>query len=275
MRSRRVVFVHAHPDDEALQTGGTMARYAAEGVHVCLITCTNGEVGEIADVPELGTVDEIRPRLGEIRRAELAEACRRLGEIDLRMLGFHDSGMDGTPENDAAHAFVRQDFGSVVAKVVGVLEEVRPQVLVTYNEFGGYGHPDHIRAHLAGIEAAKRCDVEKIYHTAFPKSLIRMAREMASQFGYHEDDFGSEEDIDRIGTDDEAITTIIDATDYVEHKFAALEAHRTQLGTTGPFLLIPDDVRRMALGPEYYVLVRPQIELDGQKESDLFEGLDV
>jgi len=191
MRSRRVVFVHAHPDDEALQTGGTMARYAAEGAHVCLITCTNGEVGEIADIPGLGTVEEIRPRLGEIRREELVEACRRLGDIDLRMLGFHDSGMDGTPENDAEHAFVRQDFDGVTARIVEVLEDVRPQVLVTYNEYGGYGHPDHIRAHLAGIEAAARCGVEKVYYTAFPKSLIRMARDMASELGYGEDAFGS------------------------------------------------------------------------------------
>jgi len=275
MRSRRVVFVHAHPDDEALQTGGTMARYADEGAHVCLITCTNGEVGEIADVPELGTVEEIQPRLGEIRRAELVEACRRLGDVDLRMLGFHDSGMDGTPENDVAHAFVQQDFDAVVAAIAGVLEEVRPQVLVTYNEYGGYGHPDHIRAHRAGIVAAQRCGVDKIYYTAFPKSLIRMAREMAREIGYGPDDFGTEEDVDRIGTDDDAITTVVDASGFVERKFAALEAHRTQLGTTGAFFMIPSDLRRMAFGPEHYVLAHPSLDMNGRKEVDLFEGLGV
>lgn len=273
MTSRRVVFVHAHPDDESLSTGGTMARYADDGAHVCLITCTNGEVGEVAEVPELGTLDEIRPRLGEIRRAELIEACRHLGNIDLRMLGFHDSGMDGTAENDAPHAFVQQDFELVVAKVTDVIGEVAPQVVVTYNEIGGYGHPDHILAHRAAVAAAERCGVEKVYYTAFPKSLMRLARQMASELGYGEDDFGSDEDIERVGTPDEEITTVIDATAFVDRKFAALAAHRTQLGTTAPFFQIPADVRAAALGSEHYVLARTTLDRPIGKEDDLFEGL--
>src|SRR5712692_4852787 len=98
---RCLLLVHAHPDDECLSTGGTIARYADAGVHVVLVTCTNGEVGEIADVPDLGPQEEIRARLGEIRVDELREACRRLGDVDLRLLGYHDSGMEGTLENDA------------------------------------------------------------------------------------------------------------------------------------------------------------------------------
>ena len=269
--SRALVLVHAHPDDEALGTGGTIARYAAEGVHVCLITCTNGEVGEIADVPELGPTDEIRPRLGEIRRAELEAACAELGNVDLRMLGYHDSGMDGTPENDAPVAFVNQPMDEVVGRIVQILREVRPQVVVTYDEFGGYGHPDHIRAHQAAMRAAEIVGVAKIYYVAFPKSLMRVGREMASSFGIEPDDFFTEEDIERLGTDDVDITTAIDCSSYVGQKFRALEAHRTQLGTTQLFLQIPEEFRG-AMGNEYYVLARSSVPRVGV-ESDLFEGV--
>lgn len=257
------MFVHAHPDDETLLTGGTMARYSDEGAHVCLITCTDGEEGEIAEVPELGTPEEIKPRLGEIRRDELAEACRRLGTIDLRMLGFHDSGMDGTASNDVPHAFIRQDLGSVVELIEEVLREVKPQVLVTYNEIGGYGHPDHIHTHRAAMVAAQRCGVAKVYHSVFPRSLMRAGKEL---FG---DDFFSEEEIERIGTDDELITTAVDVRPYVDRKFAALEAHRTQLGTTKPFLDMPHDLREMGMGSEYYVLTDNR----AKDETDLFQDL--
>jgi N-acetyl-1-D-myo-inositol-2-amino-2-deoxy-alpha-D-glucopyranoside deacetylase len=228
---------------------------------VCLITCTDGEEGEIAEVPELGPSDAIKPRLGEIRRGELVEACRRLGAIDLRMLGYHDSGMDGTEANDAAHAFVRQDLDGVVDRIVSVLEEIRPQAVVTYDENGGYGHPDHIHAHRAAVAAARRCGVPKIYYAVFPRSLMRTAQAL---FG---EAFFSDEDIEVIGTDDDLITTTVDVTSYVPHKFAALEAHRTQFGTTKPFLELPDDLRQMGMGTEFYVLVGGT---DGAQETDLF-----
>jgi N-acetyl-1-D-myo-inositol-2-amino-2-deoxy-alpha-D-glucopyranoside deacetylase len=272
MSSRRLVLVHAHPDDEALGTGGTMARYAAEGAHVCLITCTDGELGEVAEVPELGTVVEIQARLGEVRRRELEAACRQLGEIDVRMLGYHDSGMEGTPENDAEIAFVNQDLDETVEKIVAILRDVRPQVLVTYNAYGFYGHPDHIRAHEAAVRAAEIAAVPKVYFTAVPKSLMLAAQQMAEGFGAEE--FFSADDIERIGTDDDAITTEIDATAFVPHKFRALEAHRTQLGTTQRFLQIPDELR-MAFGVEYYVLARGERGREDGRETDLFEGLDV
>jgi N-acetyl-1-D-myo-inositol-2-amino-2-deoxy-alpha-D-glucopyranoside deacetylase len=265
MTDRRIVFAHAHPDDETLLTGGTIARYAAEGAHVCLITCTDGEEGEIAEVPGLGGPDEIRPRLGEVRREELAEACRRLGPIDLRMLGYHDSGMAGTPSNDVPHAFIRQDLEEVTERIVAVLDEVRPQVLVTYNELGGYGHPDHIHTHRAAMAAAARCGVEKVYHSVFPRSLMRSGQEV---FG---EDFFSDDDIERIGTDDDLITTVVDVASYVAHKFAALEAHRTQLGTTAPFLEIPAELREMGMGKEFYVRVGDAARR-AELEEDLFAG---
>ena len=276
MSRRCVVFVHAHPDDEALSTGGTIARYATEGAHVCLVTCTNGELGEIAEVPDLGPVDEIRPRLGEIRVGELKEACRRLGDVDLRMLGYHDSGMEGTPANDDPTAFINQDIDEPVRKLAGILREIRPQVLVTYNDYGFYGHPDHIRAHEVAMRAVDAAAgghrVSKVFFTALPKSLMRTAVAMWREFGF-EDDFFSDEDIERIGTPDAEITAVVDVSEFVDRKFAALEAHRTQLGTIAPFLQIPQDIRAMAMGAEHYVLARSELPRSPHVQSDLFEGL--
>ncbi len=268
---RGLVLVHAHPDDEALGTGGTIAKYASEGAHVCLITCTNGEVGEIAEVPELGTIAEIRPRLGEVRRVELQAACRELGDVDLRMLGYHDSGMEGTPENDAPIAFVNQDLDEIVDRIVDVVREVGPQVLVTYDDYGLYGHPDHIRAHQAAMRAADIAGIAKVYYIAFPKSLMRAGREMAASMGWS-DEFFSPDDIDRLGTDDEFIAATIDCSSFVEHKFRALEAHRTQLGTTQMFLKIPKEFR-VAFGHEHYVLARSTVPRSDGVETDLFDGV--
>ncbi len=286
MGKRSLVLVHAHPDDEGLATGGTIARYTSEGAHVCLITCTNGEVGEIADVPELGTPEEIAPRLGEVRRAELEEACRRLGDVDLRMLGFHDSGMDGTPENDDPKAFVNQDLDLSVRQIVAILREVKPQVLITYNEFGFYGHPDHIRAHeaaLAAVEAAKDSayapdlgephTVTKVYYNAIPVSLMREGMKLAAEFFEGEGEFISEEDVERIGTDDSLVTTAIEVSDFVKTKFYSLEAHRTQLGTTQVWFDIPDDVRNLMFATEFYVLAPSGTHSFTDRENDLFDGV--
>ncbi len=286
MPQRSLVLVHAHPDDESLQTGGTMARYAAEGVHVCLITCTNGEVGEIADVPDLGTVEEITPRLGEIRREELEEACRRLGQIDLRMLGFHDSGMEGTPSNDDPKAFVNQPPDQPVRMIVEVLRELRPQILITYNERGFYGHPDHIRAHEAAIAAVGAAKdpgyepglgephaVSKIYYNAVPTSLLHEGKKLAEEMLSNTDEFLSDDDIALIGTDDATVTTEIDVADWVKTKFHALEAHRTQLGTTQGWFDIPDDVKSLMFGVEFYVLNSSSAPNGSERETDLFEGV--
>jgi N-acetyl-1-D-myo-inositol-2-amino-2-deoxy-alpha-D-glucopyranoside deacetylase len=285
--SRCLVFVHAHPDDETLSTGGTIARYADEGSHVCLITCTNGEVGEVAEVPELGEVADIQSRLGEVRRAELVEACRRLGRVDLRMLGFHDSGMEDTPANDDPGAFINQDIDQAVGKIVAIIREIRPQILLTYNEIGFYGHPDHIRAHEAAVRAVEAAAdpgyapgsgeafaVSKVYFTGIPKSLLRQGREMAREmWGEDGEDFFSLEEIERIGTEDERITTRIDVAPFVRRKFDALEAHRTQRGTTERFFQIPEDIRGLWMGTEHYVLVDSKVPRPEGVEVDLFEGI--
>lgn len=284
---RRIVFVHAHPDDECLTTGGTLARYADEGAHVCLVTCTDGQLGEVAEVPELGPPDEIRERLAEVRREELGEACRRLGEIDLRLLGYHDSGMAETPGNDAPEAFVNQPLDDPAGRIATILRELRPQVLVTYNEYGFYGHPDHIRAHEAALRALELAAdpehapedgephrVAKLYYTAVPISRLLRAREVFGSDDDEQEERFTQEEVERIGTPDEEVTTAIDVTALVDRKFAALEAHRTQYGTTEGWLKIPTELRAEAMGVEHYVRVRSSVPGSAGTEEDLFEGVE-
>lgn len=258
-----------------------MARYSDDGAHVCLVTCTNGELGEIADVPDLGPPERLRERLGEIRGQELLEACDQLGDIDVRLLGYHDSGMDGEPSNDDPKAFVRQDLEEIAGRIAEILAEVRPQVLITYNAFGFYGHPDHIRAHeaalravelAAGAERAHR--VQKVYFNAIPRSWLDGSRDLAREAGWEPDEFVSQEEMERIATDDELIGARIDVAAYVDRKFGALEAHRTQLGTTEGFLSIPQDVRGLVMGTEHYVLAETVLPRPEAIETDLFEGVE-
>jgi LmbE family N-acetylglucosaminyl deacetylase len=150
-----LMVVHAHPDDECLGTGGTLARYSAEGVNTVLVTATRGEEGEIHD-PEL-TEEEARPRLGEIRTGELTRAVEHLGVTTLEFLGYRDSGMMGTPANEHPENFHNANFDEAVGRLVALMRKHRPQVVITYNEDGGYGHPDHLQCYkvtLAAFEAA-------------------------------------------------------------------------------------------------------------------------
>ena len=156
---RRLLLVHAHPDDETIGNGATMAHYAAEGAHVTLVTCTLGEEGEVL-VPELAHLAADQDdQLGRHRVGELATAMEALGVRDHRFLGgpgrYRDSGMMGLPTNDRPDAFWQADLDEAAALLVEVIREVRPQVLVTYDENGGYGHPDHIQAHRVAMRAAE------------------------------------------------------------------------------------------------------------------------
>src|SRR5687768_3605130 len=214
---KRMVVVHAHPDDECISTGGVLARYAAEGAGVTLVTCTNGEVGEIYDLPEFGGDPEsFRHKLAEIRNAELMDACEVLGVSDVRLLGYHDSGMEGTQTNEDPQAFVNQDLLEVTGRLVAIFREVRPQVVITYNEIGFYGHPDHIRCNHATLaamnasadaqaypEAGEPWLVDKLYYTAIPRSRLERAHEL---FGTDEEHRFDPEEVERLSTPDELVT---------------------------------------------------------------------
>ena len=270
MTDRRILLVHAHPDDETIGTGATMARYVDEGVGVTLVTCTLGEEGEVL-VPGLEHLASDREdRLGEHRQGELAEAMRILGVQDWRLLGgpgrYRDSGMIGTPPNERPEAFWRSDLLDGAADLVGVIREVRPQVLVTYDDFGGYGHPDHIQAHrvamyavvLAGAptfrpELGAAWDVPKVYWTAFPRSVVREGIERLRAAG--ETTGFAEMDPDDLPfvIDDALITTAVCSPEHLDRKMDALRAHATQVTVDGGFFALADNVGAEAFGTEYFL----------------------
>lgn len=295
MSDRRLLVVHAHPDDESITTGATMARYVSEGVQVTLLTCTLGEEGEIL-VPELAQLAAAQAdQLGGYRIGELADAMRHLGVTDHRFLGgpgrFRDSGMMGTPANGHPRAFWRAEsdpavFAAAVAEAVAVIREVRPQVVITYDDNGDYGHPDHIMAHRVATAAVEQAaqpgndsepwSVSKLYWTATPKSALRRGFEA---IGTADLPFGVA-DVDDLpfGVDDDLVTTVVDATGFGEAKLAALAAHRTQISVDGPFFALSNMLGREALAVEHFRLRRGELgaELDADgRETDLFAGLDL
>ncbi|HEX5740920.1 MAG TPA: N-acetyl-1-D-myo-inositol-2-amino-2-deoxy-alpha-D-glucopyranoside deacetylase, partial [Pilimelia sp.] len=258
---RRILFVHAHPDDEAIGTGATMARYVAEGAHVTLVTCTLGEEGEI-HVPELALLAAAEAdQLGGYRIAELAGACAALGVTDQRFLGgagrYRDSGMMGEPTNDHPRSFWRADVDVAATYLVEVMREVRPQVLVTYDPFGFYGHPDHIQAHRVAMRAAELAGPDapaKIYWTAVPRSAL--ARGIAHFRGAADNPFADvarAEDLP-FGTPDEEIAAAVEAADFQEAKLAALRAHATQVPPTSWLFSLATNFGAADPAVEYYRL---------------------
>lgn len=293
MTDRRILLVHAHPDDETIGTGVAMARYVDEGVGVTLVTCTLGEEGEVL-VPGLEHLaSDQEDSLGDHRYGELTEAMRVLGVDDWRLLGgrgrYRDSGMMGTPANDREGAFWRSDLLDAATHLVAIIREVRPQVLVTYDDFGGYGHPDHIQAHRVSTYALSLAaagtfrpdlgpawEVAKVYWTAFPRSVVREGIERMRAAG--ETTGFAEMDPDDIpfATDDELVTSVVTAPELLDRKLDALRAHATQVTVDGGFFALADNVGAEAFGTEYFRLVRgtPAGPFDASgRETDLFAGI--
>jgi N-acetyl-1-D-myo-inositol-2-amino-2-deoxy-alpha-D-glucopyranoside deacetylase len=292
---RRVLFVHAHPDDEVIGSGATMAKYAAEGAHVTLVTCTLGEEGEILVPDLLHLASDKEDGLGQHRIGELAAAMKALGVSDHRFLGgagrWRDSGMMGTTANERPNCFWQADMDEAAGELVAVIREVRPQVVVTYNENGGYGHPDHIQAHrvtVAALDAAAdpsrypdagpAWEPAKFYYLALPKSLLRQGFEIMKAMG-EEAPFGvtSPDDLP-FGDPDETVTTQVDARDYLDAKVEAMRAHATQIAVDGPLFALSNNIGQRAFGFEHFRLIRgepgPAAAVDGPwQETDLFAGI--
>jgi len=285
---RRLLLVHAHPDDESIGTGATMAKYAAEGAQVTLVTCTLGELGEVIP-PDLAYLAwDADGGLGQYRIGELAAACEALGVTDHRFLGhpgkWRDSGMMGTPSNEWDGCFWRADVDEAARDLLGVITEVRPQVIVTYDANGLYGHPDHIQAHRVAWRAFELAEglVDKFYATAVPKSVLAQAMALIQEDSGPSElggtDFRRVDSVDELpfGTDDELVTTAIDADDYLDAKVAAMRAHATQIAVDSPFFALSDMVGQRALGTEYYTMLAGPDSGDhgpGNWETDLFAGL--
>jgi len=279
----RILLVHAHPDDETINNGATMALYADRGAQVTLITCTRGEEGEVL-VPELAHLaSSQQDLLGQHRETELALAMKALGISDYRFLGapaakFRDSGMMGTDPNNRPDVFWQADLDSAAQLLVKVIEEVKPQILITYDEFGGYGHPDHIKAHRVAMRAAELStwQIQKIYWNTMPKSVIAQGMEKMKEIG---SDFFGAESVDDIpfAKDDEFVTTLIDGGAYVNKKMEAMKAHETQIALDGPFFALSNNLGLQIWGDEYYTLVKGEKTgpFDSQgRETDLTSGVE-
>lgn len=285
-----MLVVHAHPDDETIGTGATMAKYAAEGAHVTLVTCTLGEEGEIL-VPELAHLAADKDdALGQHRITELAEAMQILGVKDHRFLGgpgkYRDSGMMGVDSNNREDCFWRADLLAAATDLCAVIREIRPQVVITYDDFGGYGHPDHIQAHrvthyaIALAESASfkpelgpAWSPDKVYWTAFPKSRMVEGIEKLRAAG-DESEFAlmNPDDLPFV-CDDSLITTVIDGSEYSDAKYGALVAHKTQITTDSGFFALSNNLGIEIFGEEHFRLARGIAPESGTKESDLFAGI--
>ena len=269
-----------------------MAKYVTEGVQVTLVTCTLGEEGEVL-VPELQHLAaDQEDSLGEHRIGELADAMAILGVSDHRFLGgagtYRDSGMMGVPSNDRDDCFWRADLLAAACDLVQVIREIRPQVVVTYDDFGGYGHPDHIQAHRVTHYAVALAEspsfrsdfgpawgVSKVYWTAFPRSVIREGIMTLREVDSDNEFAAMDPDDLPFACDDELITTAVDATDFLDTKMTALAAHKTQVTVDGGFFALSNNLGSQAMGTEYFRLVRgtPVPDTREGRETDLFAGI--
>jgi N-acetyl-1-D-myo-inositol-2-amino-2-deoxy-alpha-D-glucopyranoside deacetylase len=278
----RMLLVHAHPDDETINNGATMALYAALGAQVTLITCTRGEEGEVL-TPELTHLASSETdSLGEHREIELANAMKALGVTDFRFLAegegkYRDSGMMGTEPNNRPDVFWQADLEEASDYLVKVINEVKPHILITYDEIGGYGHPDHIQAHRVAMRASEKSkwQIQKIYWNTMPKSVL--AESMAKMKELGSDFFGAD-NVDDLpfAKEDSFVTTLIDGNSYVDAKMAAMKAHHTQISLDGPFFALSNNLGLQVWGHEYYTLVKGEksapFDANG-RESDLFSGV--
>lgn len=284
-RPLTLLAVFAHPDDEAFSLGGSYAKAAAAGIHTVLICATRGDVGEIHD-PDLDPL-EAQERLATIREGELRRACAILGIAELHFLGYRDSGMVGTPENADPRNFHNAGLEEATERVTRLLRQCRPHVVVTSNERGDYGHPDHIaanRATMAAIAAAAdparfpeqelpAWEVKKVYYTVISRSALQRMGEELKKRGIALPFGGEERDPTDFTTPDEQITTHIDVREFLVQKREALRAHRTQIGADHFVLTIPDDLLQATFGTETFARVKSLVRTP-EAEDSLFAGLE-
>jgi len=283
--AKRLLLVHAHPDDETIGNGVTMAKYATAGTQVTLVTCTRGEEGEILLSELANLASDKDDKLGEQRIIELKNAMYELGIKDYRFLGapnkkWRDSGMMGTPQNDRNDVFWQTDLDEAALELVKIILETKPQVLITYDEFGGYGHPDHIKAHRVAMRAAELAidqgwKISKIYWNTTPRSVVQEGIEKMKEVG--SDFFGAEsvEDLPW-AKPDELVTTVINAPEFVPQKLAAMKAHATQISIDGPFFALSNNLGLEVWGDEYYTLVKGEVAAPFDtkgRELDIFAGV--
>ena len=282
---KRLLLVHAHPDDETINNGVTMAKYAVEGVHVTLVTCTRGEEGEVLVESLKNLASDKDDKLGDHREIELKDAMIELGISDFRFLGspnkkWRDSGMIGAPQNERNDVFWQSDLDEAANELVKVILEIEPQVMITYDEFGGYGHPDHIKAHQVAMRAAEISanqgwQITKIYWNTMPKSVLQTSMDKMKEMG---SEFFGAESVDELpfAKADELVTSVVKAQEYVPQKLAAMKAHATQISVDGPFFALSNNLGLSVWADEYYTLVKGEISPpfdENGRELDIFAGV--
>ncbi|UQX02831.1 N-acetyl-1-D-myo-inositol-2-amino-2-deoxy-alpha-D-glucopyranoside deacetylase [Streptomyces sp. RerS4] len=303
--ARRLLLVHAHPDDESINNGVTMAKYAAEGAHVALVTCTLGEEGEVIPAELAHLAPDRDDTLGAYRVGELAAAMKELGVTDHRFLGgpgrFRDSGMMGAPQNERPGAFWSADVDEAAGYLVEVIRELRPQVLVTYDPDGGYGHPDHIQAHRVAMRAAELAAdaawrpelgaphaIGKIYWNRVPRSVVEAGFERLRTAGatLAFPGHASPQDVPGVVADERITAEIGDEGEdggddarpggvHAAAKAAAMRAHATQIAVDGPFFALSNDLAQPLFAREYYELAHGTSGAPaGTRERDLFAGVE-
>lgn len=276
---KRLLAVFAHPDDEGA-IAGTLAHYAQQGAQVSLVCVTKGEAGEISD-PYLATPEN----LGSVRENELRCAGQIIGISDLHLLGYCDSGMDGTAENELPTAFINADPDEVKSKLVKIMRETRPQVVITFEPFGWYGHPDHIAAgrftndafKLAGDpdaypEAGAPWQPARLFHSALLMSQFKAVADYAREHGVDldfPDDFPVERDEALVAQ----ITHQLDTDPYRKLKSEAIACHRTQFGEEHMFRAVPQEILWVANRYEHFIQVEPPLSRPSSPIDDLFAGL--
>jgi LmbE family N-acetylglucosaminyl deacetylase len=274
-KRQTLMVVHAHPDDEVFSTGGIIAHYARAGGRVVLVYGTSGEAGEMHD-PDRDPADALA-RLGEIRREEVRHALAILGTDEIYFLGYRDSGMKDTEENKHPDNFMNAPMEEAVGRLYDIMRKTRPDVVITYDEGGGYGHPDHIMTNRVTVAAFERARQEawgpwKLYYSARSREGFRRYSEELAELGlkipWLRDDFN----FDEYGLPNNEITAHIDITKYAPLKKRALSVHRTQIKRDSFYLQIPDDVLSEVQGIEYFVRMYPA-HRPGEREEDLFSDV--
>ena len=293
--SRRLLLVHAHPDDETINNGATMAGYRSRGAAVTLVTCTRGEEGEVL-VPSLAHLAAAQEdSLGKYREGELAAAMKELGVTDFQFLGaperqYRDSGMMGTPPNQTPTSFWQADLDEASSRLVEIIRERKPQVLITYDDHGGYGHPDHIKAHQVAMRAAELAadpefgtgapwEISKIYWSAIPRSALHGSLRSSNIFVQIFIRFFNYVPAQWLALPfvkaDGVVTTMFDGEKFLPQKLAALKAHKTQLIINGDLFKFSKRLSTRIGGSEFYIRVKGEAggpyDSNG-RELDLFAG---
>jgi len=274
--SLTLMAVHAHPDDESSSTGGVLARYAGEGIRTVVVTCTNGELGDGPGHVKPDEEGHDEAEVANVRLAELKVACDLLGVSDLELLGYHDSGMPDWPYKDEEEVFFNVPQEQSVGRLIELVERYRPDVIVTYDDFGGYNHPDHVQAHRIAVEAFRRTGIPaKLYFIARRRRDWEKLRERMQSVGIEmpapparmlDPDM-----IRRMAETEERITTTVDVSAVAARKREALAAHASQLDQSW-WTRFPDDAFVEVFGHETFIRAEDRTGAP-LPEDDLFAGL--